>query len=124
MTKGLVRTGFKEDLKIGQQAEGTLAIALGHAGTDIEVKSDLRATKTHNIYVETAYKGRPSGITTSGAHWWAYEINGRFFLLRVEDMRALVAKATEAGLTRRGGDFNMTDGVLIPVEWLVFLERK
>ena len=123
MAVGLVRTGFAEDLKIGQDAEGKLAIILASVGGDIEVKSDKRATKTHNIFVETAYKGKPSGITSSTAEWWVYEIEGRFFIMTNEDMTALVARATAEGKTRRGGDFNMTDGVLIPVEWLVFLER-
>lgn len=124
MAKGLVRTGFKEDLKIGQEAEGTLAGILLTKGGDVEVKSDRRAIDTHNIYVETSYKGKPSGITSSEAHWWAYEINGRFFVLRRKDMAALVERATLEGRTRRGGDYNMTEGVLVPVEWLVFMERK
>lgn len=124
MTKGVVRTGFKEDLKIGQRAEGKLATLLRDVGGDVEVKSDQRAHQTHNIYVEYAFKGRPSGITTSEAHWWAYEVQGRYYLLRIEDLRKLVERAKLEGKTRRGGDYNLTDGVLIPVEWLVYLERQ
>lgn len=124
MTKGIVRSGFKEDLKIGQRAEGTLATALRKVGGDVEVKSDQRAHLTHNIYVEFSYKGRPSGIATSEAHWWAYEIQGRYFLMRIEDLRKLVERAKLEGRVRRGGDYNMTEGALVPVEWLVYLERQ
>lgn len=123
MTKGVVRSGFKEDLKIGQKAEGKLATILRKEGGDIEVKSDQRAHITHNIYVEISYKGRPSGITTSEAHWWAYEIQGRYFLMRIEDLQKLVERAKLEGRVRRGGDYNLTEGVLIPVEWLVYMER-
>jgi hypothetical protein len=123
MTKGLTRTGFKEDLKIGSRAEGKLAMVLRKEGGDIEVKSDQRAHLTHNIYVEFSYKGKPSGIATSEAHWWAYEIQGRFFLMRIEDLQKLVERAKLEGRVRRGGDYNLTEGALVPVEWLVFMER-
>jgi len=124
MTKGVVRSGFKEDLKIGQKAEGKLATILRKEGGDIEVKSDQRAIVTHNIYVEYSYKGKPSGIAKSEAHWWAYEISGRFILMRIEDLQKLVERAKLEGRTRRGGDYNLTEGALIPVEWLVFMERQ
>jgi hypothetical protein len=124
MTKGVVRTGFKEDLKIGQKAEGKLATLLRDVGGDVEVKSDQRGHLTHNIYVEYAFKGKPSGIATSEAHWWAYEVQGRYYLLRIEDLRKLVERAKLEGRTRRGGDYNLTDGALVPMEWLVYLERQ
>jgi hypothetical protein len=123
MTKGLTRTGFKEDLKIGQKAEGKLATILLKGGGDIEVKSDQRAHTTHNIYVEFSYKGKPSGIANSEAHWWAYEVQGRYYLLRIEDLQKLVERAKLEGRVRRGGDYNLTEGALVPVEWLVFIER-
>lgn len=123
MTKGVVRSGFKEDLKIGARAEGTLARILRKEGGDVEVKSDQRARITHNIYVEFSYKGNPSGIAKSQAHWWAYEIDGRFFLMRIEDLQKLVERAKLEGKVRRGGDYNLTEGALIPVEWLVYMER-
>lgn len=123
MTAGLTRTGFDEDLKLGQEVEGQFAQVLLASGENIEVKSDRRATSTGNIYVEVEYKGKPSGITKSTAEWWTYEINGRFITMRRLDLLALVERAMEEGRSRRGGDYNMTKGALVPVEWLVFRER-
>jgi hypothetical protein len=43
--------------------------------------------------------------------------------MRIEDLQKLVERAKLEGRVRRGGDYNLTEGVLIPVEWLVFMER-
>ena len=124
MSKGLIRTGFHEDLKLGQEVEGHLANILQEGGDTIEVKSDKRASQTGNIYVELTYKGKPSGITKSKAKWWVYEIDGRYFILPLKEMKALAKRAIIEGKVTRGGDFNATEGALVPVEWLVFRERS
>lgn len=123
MAAGLVRTGFEEDLKLGQEIEGEFAKVLLSAGNDVEVKSDKRAHQTGNIYVELTFKGKPSGINTSRATWWVYEMQGRFLVIRREDLLVLVERAIAEKRTRRGGDYNMTTGALVPVEWLVHRER-
>lgn len=123
MAEGLVRTGFTEDLKLGNEVEGVLAQALLAQGSTIEVKSDRRAKDTGNIYVELKYKGKPSGITASEAEWWAYEIEGRFFVMRRSVMKDLAKRAFMEGRVASGGDYDLTIGALVPVEWLVFRER-
>lgn len=123
MAQGLIRTGFAEDLKLGQEIEGEFAKVLLAVGDSVEVKSDKRAHQTGNIYVELTYKGNPSGINASKAEWWVYEISGRFIVMKREDLLLLVERAIAEKRTRRGGDFNMTTGALVPVEWLVHRER-
>lgn len=123
MAQGLIRTGFEEDLKLGQEIEGEFAKVLLATGESIEVKSDRLAHQTGNIYVEMTYKGKPSGIFASKADWWVYEIKGHFIVMTRERMLELVERAIVEKRTRRGGDFNMTTGALVPVEWLVHRER-
>ena len=57
---------FKYDLKIGQVKEKQLAEILNDK--TIEVKYDLKALETGNIYVEYQSRGKPSGISTSEAN--------------------------------------------------------
>lgn len=38
----------------------------------IEVKSDRATHKTGNVVIENKYGGKPSGIETTKATWWAY----------------------------------------------------
>jgi len=54
---------FRYDLKVGQVAEELLAELL--TNKKIEVKRDLRAIETGNIYVEYFSRGKASGISKS-----------------------------------------------------------
>ena len=120
MTKGLTRTGFDEDLVLGHEAEGQLAQALLASGARIEVKADTRAHETGNIYVEFRFRGRPSGIASSKAEWWVYRILDRFIVIPLPTLRALTRRALrERGGVVRGGDFDQSEGALVPVAWLL-----
>lgn len=60
---------FDADLSFGEGWEDTwLAAMVGR----IEIKCDRLALKTGNLYVEYAYKGRPSGISKTTADWWVF----------------------------------------------------
>ena len=41
-------------------------------GIGIEVKTDRISHRTGNVAIEDSYGGRPSGIETTKATWWAY----------------------------------------------------
>jgi hypothetical protein len=41
-------------------------------GIGIEVKNDRASHRTGNVVIEDSYGGRPSGIETTKATWWAY----------------------------------------------------
>ena len=79
MTKGVARKGFDLDLKDGLLAENRLNDTL--RGAKIEVKSDKQAWKTGNIFVEDSCNGKPSGISTTEAEFWAYEVRLNTFYL-------------------------------------------
>ena len=61
---------FKYDLKIGQVKEKQLAEIL--TNKTVEVKYDLKALETGNIYVEYQSRGKPSGISTSEADYYCF----------------------------------------------------
>jgi hypothetical protein len=60
----------------GELAETALAKLLDSDGTTIEVKREFLVSQTGNVTAEFACSGRPSGIATSAAEWWAYALDG------------------------------------------------
>jgi hypothetical protein len=87
----------------------------------VEVKADFRAADTGKTYVEIACNGRPSGIMTTEASYWAVVLPGDTALMvPIERMRQLVEDSIAEGLTARmGRGSHPTVGALIPLQRLV-----
>jgi len=101
-------------------AEGALArILMADEETAVEVKAEPEA-RTH-VFVETASHGNPSGIHTTAAEWYAYEVGPeRWVLIKTRDLIRLVVYALDHGaMERAGGDGGRARGVPIPKAWLV-----
>ena len=60
---------FRHDLEVGQLGEKLLADILENR--TIEVKKDLKAMQTGNVFIEYSSRGKRSGLSTSQADWWA-----------------------------------------------------
>lgn len=88
----------------------------------VEVKHDIMSTKTGNVAIELMSRDKPSGITTSKADMWVYQIGEDFYAIS----RAQLQK--EAGKTGyrivNGGDKNTSVIILIPVTKFVSLCKK
>lgn len=101
----------------GHIAEESVLRLLSTNGATVEVKRDFKSADTGNIAVEGAYKGQPSGITTTEAEWWAYVLDGPGYdseiivLLKTERLRKLVSKISPV----TGGDNNTASIKLLPV---------
>lgn len=119
MADGLARAGFDIDLLDGKAREDAFAYVLLKA--KVEHKSDEKCRITGNVFVEYRQKGRPSGLATTTAEWWAIEFDkDSWLLMPTERLRALARQAYKDPRRRvSGGDNNQYEGVLIPVEWLV-----
>jgi len=109
---------FRYDLKVGQVAEETLARFLNNS--KIEVKRDLQATKTGNIFVEYESRGKPSGIATSQAEWYCYFLSDTQFVIISSPMLKSKCRAL-LGTNRdvKGGDSNTSKGILLPITHLI-----
>lgn len=106
---------FKYDLKLGQKGENYLANIL--KGKKIEVKTDLQAKKTGNVFVEYKSRGKPSGISTTESEWYAFVVsNENIFLIRTDNLKL---KCKKYGKKRKGGDSNTSEGILLPLEKLL-----
>lgn len=109
---------FRWDLKVGQLHEKWLGELLENV--PIEVKRDFRASQTGNVFVEFFSRGKPSGIATSEALYWAFILGEQtVVLLPTDKLKTLARQAHKNGHIVNGGDANTSRGVLISVERLV-----
>ena len=109
---------FKYDLKVGQVAEKILADML--QSKKIEVKRDLKAIVTGNIYVEYFSRGKASGISTSEADFYCFFItDGRMFLIETKELKELCRVYLGTNRDKLGGDSNTSKGILLPLKDLI-----
>jgi hypothetical protein len=118
MSSGLARAGFDIDLRHGQAREDALVHTL--LASQVEAKSDGRARQTGNLFVEFRHHGRPSGISTTAAHRWAFEYDdGCWLIVPTERVREAARRALQEDRRAVGGDFDQSEGALVPIHWLV-----
>jgi hypothetical protein len=107
---------FRKDLKIGQEAEKAAFEALskrltfdsveynhdnrydfkvkkGELEKTYEVKRDLMCGQTGNFALEYECRGKPSGIVTTQADYWIYQLDDGFYLISVTDLKNLIDEA-------------------------------
>ena len=109
---------FRHDLEVGQLSEKFLANLLENR--TIEVKRDFLAAKTGNVFVEYESRGKPSGIATSTADYWAFVLDDeRIIMIPRGLLKVMAREAFEADRLATGGDSNTSRGVLVRVRELV-----
>ena len=107
---------FKYDLKVGQTKE----LELGAIFNDktIEVKYDLQAKKTGNVYIEYFSRGKASGISTSSADYYCFAIGDTFHLIESDKLKQRCRKYINTNRDKKGGDNNTSKGILLPINEL------
>lgn len=110
---------FDFQLDKGQLAERQLAAIITELGTKVEVKREsYHWQRTGNIAIEYEYRGKPSGILTTEAEWWAHclvnssEEMVAVLLIPTKILRGIARDTLERGAVI-GGDDNMSRMVLI-----------
>ena len=106
-------SNFKHDLEVGQLAENALADIIENK--TIEVKNDLKAIKTGNLFIEFMSRGKKSGIDRTEADVWCFCIGNIFILIETEKLRKLVDPLKGTTAERLGGDNDTSLGVLLPI---------
>lgn len=105
---------FSHDLEVGQVAEEKLADILENQ--KIEVKTDLKAKQTGNVFIEFESREKLSGLSTTKAKWWFNWIDENIGILISTDLlKQKLNDAIENGEARivSGGDCNTSKGVVI-----------
>ena len=81
----------------------------------VEIKYDKRARDTGNVAIEVGFRGRPSGLTSTTATFWAFHLGEEVYLTETEQLRYRI----HGRPIIPGGDNLMAELVLLPVSELV-----
>ena len=113
MSFGKAREGFDIDLRNGQAREDAFVHVFLQA--KVEHKRDYVCQKTGNIFIEYRQKGRPSGIATSTADYWAIEyMHRRWIIVPTDELREIARRAAKDKRNRVcGGDGDQYEGVAV-----------
>jgi hypothetical protein len=107
---------FKYDLKLGQVKEKELGDIFNEK--KVEVKYDLQALKTGNVYVEYQSRGKPSGISTSQADYYCFCFEKTYHLIKTDDLKIRCRSYLGTERDKDGGDNNTSKGILLPIKKL------
>lgn len=109
---------FRYDLEVGQIKENELTSII--QGKKIEVKTDLQAYETGNVYVEYESRGKPSGIATSQSDYYCFVISkDTFIFISSEELKKRCRRFLKTERDKKGGDSNTSKGILLPVTHLL-----
>lgn len=108
---------FKYDLQVGQLGEQKLAEILNDS--KIEVKTDLKAHQTGNVFIEYSSRNKPSGISTSEAEYYAFIIKGSIVIKKSSHLKDICRKYLGTNRDVLGGDNNTSKGILLPIKDLL-----
>ena len=104
---------FKYDLKIGQTKEKELGDIFKNK--TVEVKYDLKAKFTGNVFVEYISRGKKSGLSTSIADYYCFCLGDTFHFIDTDVLKIKCRKFLGTKRDREGGDKNTSKGILLPV---------
>lgn len=89
----------------------------------IEVKTDFLAQETGNIALEYESRGKPSGISTTEADFYAYclpraNCKDIIIFLEINELKRIAREYWSKGNIKKMGDENTSVSVLIPLKKL------
>jgi hypothetical protein len=115
---GKTQKNFDIDIEYGRQGENYLLDIL--ETKRIEVKTDRIAHITGNVAVEYRYRGRPSGIATTEADYWAFILYDMTTIIMVptDKLKAIAREKYRQDQITLGGDENASEMILIPINEL------
>ena len=108
---------FKYDLKVGQTKEQELGNIFNNK--TVEVKYDLQALITGNVFVEYFSRGKKSGISTSQADYYCFCFGDTFHLIKTDVLKIRCRKLIGTKRDIKGGDKNTSKGIILPIKELI-----
>jgi len=107
---------FKYDLKVGKVKEFELDKIFNSKA--IEVKYDLKALETKNVFVEYFSRDKPSGIAKTMADYYCFCFGDTFHLIETSLLKERCRKYIGTDRDRLAGDNNTSKGILLPINEL------
>jgi hypothetical protein len=108
---------FRYDLEVGQVAEAELADTF--TNKKVEVKRDLMAKKTGNIFIEYESRGKPSGLATTHSDFYCFVIEDLHIMLPTSQLKDIARSYIGTGRDVLGGDNNTSKGILLRLKDLI-----
>lgn len=108
---------FKYDLKVGQAKEKELGDIFNDK--TVEVKYDLQALRTGNVFVEYYSRGQKSGISKSVADYYCFSFGETHHLIKTVTLKDRCRKYLGTDRDKKGGDNNTSKGILLPLSELL-----
>ena len=105
---------FRQDLTLGKDTEKMYADIF--KGNKIEIKDDSKhSRRTGNVFIEYESRGKPSGIATTEADYWAIRTSEHTFVtVSTKRLKEISRKYIGTKRDVRGGDNNTSLGILLP----------
>ena len=88
----------------------------------VEVKKDYKTHQTGNIAVEFQSRGKPAGIATTEAKWWAFVLVNKDFdntmitLFKTDELMKACRKYVNTNRDVYGGDDDTSRMILLPLK--------
>ena len=108
---------FRYDLEVGQVAEAGLADTFENK--KIEVKRDLKAKETGNIFIEYESRGKPSGLASTQSDFYCFVVEDLHIMLPTSQLKDIARSYIGTGRDVRGGDNNTSKGILLRLKDLI-----
>lgn len=106
-------SNYAYDLKVGQVKEKELGEIF--ETKTIEVKNDLKASETGNVFIEYENKGNKSGISTSLSEYYCFALGDSFHIIKSKVLKDKCRKYLGTRRDVYGGDSNTSKGILLPL---------
>jgi hypothetical protein len=93
----------------------------------VEVKKDFKTHQTGNIAVEYESRGKPSGIVTTEAKWWAFVLVNKnleitmIILFKTENLKSVCREYLNTKRDVNGGDNDTSRMILLPLKDMLAL---
>ena len=112
---------FKYDLGVGK-LKGETKLHTMLEDSKIEVKFDRKTRDTGNVFIEYESRGKPSGIKTTQADYWAYFIgDDEVYILSLEKLKEKIVNLNPPKVM--GGDPDPITGKKTSWGFLIKLEE-
>ena len=111
------RKKFDLDLQYGEVREDKIADMLQNK--KIEVKRDLKAKETGNIFIEYESRGKPSGLASTQSDFYCFVVEDLHIMLPTSQLKDIARSYIGTGRDVRGGDNNTSKGILLRLKDLI-----
>ena len=108
---------FEYDLKLGLEAEDDIADIFNNK--KIEIKRDMKAKETGNVFIEYESRGKPSGISRTTAEVYCFVVEDLVLFYPTDKLKDMIRPLLGTSSDVVGGDRNTSKGIILKLTDLI-----